>query len=269
METKWIVSGVVGLVLVVLTFVFFPLTSVPPAHVGIVTVLGKVEAKPLQSGLSVVHPLAQVIDVNIQQQAMAVKGEVGTKDLQSVDAAVTVNYHPVPDTMPKLYTEVGMAYPARIVEPAVLDRLKTVTSKFNAEELITKREEVRRQARAAIAEAVRERSGGMLVVDDVAINNMGFAKSFTQAVELKQVAEQHALRAERDLTRIKIEAQQKIEVAKAEAESLRVQKEQITPAMLQLRTIEMQTEAVKKWDGKMPYFNGGGAIPFINVGKQP
>jgi prohibitin 2 len=127
---------------------------------------------------------------------------------------------------------------------------------------------VRRQAKLAIAEAVRERSGGMLVVDDVAINNLGFAKSFTKAVEEKQVADQNAQKAKNDLERIKIEAQQKIEVAKAEAEALRVQKEQITPALLDLRRIEMQTEAVKKWDGKMPYFNGGGVVPFIEV-KPP
>jgi prohibitin 2 len=265
---KWIVMAVVAVVLFICVVVFFPFTSVPPAHVGVVTVLGKVEPKPLQSGLSVVHPLAAVIDVDIRQQAMQVKGEVGTKDLQSVDAAITVNYHPVPETMPKLYTDVGLAYPARIIEPAVLDRLKTVTSKFNAEELVTKREDVRRQAKLAIAEAVRERSGGMLVVDDVAINNLGFAKSFTKAVEEKQVADQNAQKAKNDLERIKIEAQQKIEVAKAEAEALRVQKEQITPALLDLRRIEMQTEAVKKWDGKMPYFNGGGVVPFIEV-KPP
>jgi regulator of protease activity HflC (stomatin/prohibitin superfamily) len=86
---KWIVMAVVAVVLFICVVVFFPFTSVPPAHVGVVTVLGKVEPKPLQSGLSVVHPLAAVIDVDIRQQAMQVKGEVGTKDLQSVDAVRT------------------------------------------------------------------------------------------------------------------------------------------------------------------------------------
>lgn len=262
---KWIVTGVVGVIALILTAVFFPLTSVPPGHVGILSVFGKVEPKPLQPGLSVVNPMAHVTDVDVRQVSMTVKGDAGTKDLQSIDAAVTVNFHPVAETMPKLYTAVGLAYPARLVEPAVVDRLKTVTSKFTAEELVTKREEVRSKVKAAVMEAVRERSEGMVAVDDVVIANLGFAKSFTRAIEEKQVAEQNALKAERDLTRIKVEAQQKVEVAKAEAESLRVQKEQITPAMLELRKIEMQTEAVKKWDGKMPHYNGGGVVPFINI----
>jgi hypothetical protein len=45
---------------------------------------------------------------------------------------------------------------------------------------------------------------------------------------------------------IKTEAQQKIESAKAEAESLRIQKEQITPELIQLRKVENQANAIKK-----------------------
>jgi len=47
--------------------------------------------------------------------------------------------------------------------------------------------------------------------------------------------------------------------AKAEAESQRIQKETISPIILQLRAIE-------KWDGKFPQVIGGsGALPFINI----
>src|SRR2546425_1030260 len=81
----------------------------------------------------------------------------------------------------------------------------------------------------------------------------------TVATESKQTAEQLALKAQRDLERVKIEGQQKIVQAKAEAESQRIQKETISPIILQLRAIE-------KWDGKFPQVIGGsGALPFINI----
>src|SRR2546422_914702 len=81
----------------------------------------------------------------------------------------------------------------------------------------------------------------------------------TEAIEAKQTAEQLALKAQRDLERVKIEGQQKIVQAKAEAESQRIQKETISPIILQLRAIE-------KWDGKFPQVIGGsGALPFINI----
>src|SRR2546425_7045488 len=86
-----------------------------------------------------------------------------------------------------------------------------------------------------------------------------FRSGFNEAIESKQTAEQLALKAQRDLERVKIEGQQKIVQAKAEAESQRIQKETISPIILQLRAIE-------KWDGKFPQVIGGsGALPFINI----
>jgi regulator of protease activity HflC (stomatin/prohibitin superfamily) len=84
---------------------------------------------------------------------------------------------------------------------------------------------------------------------------------------LKQVAQQNAEKAANDLKRIQIEAQQKIAAAEGEAQALKSQKEQITPELLQLRTIEMMRE---KWDGKLPenYVSTGGnngALPMFDV----
>ncbi|MFQ5508938.1 MAG: prohibitin family protein, partial [Leptospirillia bacterium] len=61
------------------------------------------------------------------------------------------------------------------------------------------------------------------------------------------------------LERIKVEAEQKITRAKAEAEAQRVQAQTITPIILNLRAIE-------KWDGTLPQVVGGdGAIPFLDI----
>jgi hypothetical protein len=56
--------------------------------------------------------------------------------------------------------------------------------------------------------------------------------------------------------------------AQAEAKALEVQKQQITPELLQLRTIEMMQQ---HWDGHLPEVymggQGGGALPMIDVLK--
>ena len=72
------------------------------------------------------------------------------------------------------------------------------------------------------------------------------------------------LKAQRDLERIKIEADQKIASAKAEAESLRLQKENVTPQLIQLRKIEASLKAIEKWDGRMPKITSG-AVPFLDM----
>ncbi|MCC6714910.1 MAG: prohibitin family protein, partial [Gammaproteobacteria bacterium] len=76
-----------------------------------------------------------------------------------------------------------------------------------------------------------------------------------------------ALKAQRDLERIKVEAEQKLTQARAEAESLRLQKENVTPELVELRRIEAQLKAIEKWNGYMPQVTGG-AMPLINL-SQP
>ncbi|MHB1026111.1 MAG: prohibitin family protein, partial [Desulfobacteria bacterium] len=80
----------------------------------------------------------------------------------------------------------------------------------------------------------------------------------------KQTAEQMALKASRDLDRIKIEAQQKIAAAQAEAESLRLQRQNITPDLVELRRIEAMQQAIQKWNGVLPQVTGG-VMPFIDA----
>jgi len=74
-----------------------------------------------------------------------------------------------------------------------------------------------------------------IAVDAFSIVGFSFSKIFMEAIESKQTAEQLALKAKRDLERIKIEADQKITTAKAEAESLRLQRANISTDLIELR----------------------------------
>jgi len=139
--------------------------------------------------------------------------------------------------------------------------VKAITARYNAVELITQREKVRDEIKGLLKSRLLNYN---IVVDDFSIVNFKFSKQFEQAIEAKQTAEQFALKAQRDLERIKIEADQKMASAKAEAESLRLQKENVTPQLLKLRQIEASIKAIEKWDGKLPSVTGG-AMPFIQV----
>jgi hypothetical protein len=96
-----------------------------------------------------------------------------------------------------------------------------------------------------------------IVVDEFNIVDFSFSEEFNKAIEAKQTAEQNALKAKRDLERVKIEAEQMVTRAKAEADAQRLQRETITPILLQLRAIE-------KWNGVLPQVTGG-AMPFIDA----
>ena len=98
------------------------------------------------------------------------------------------------------------------------------------------------------------------------MTNFNFSQGFSQAIEAKQVAEQNALKAERDLARVRFEADQKLARAEAEAKGLRLQKDAITPELIQLRKVEMQTKAIEKWNGVLPTsMIPNATLPFLNL----
>jgi prohibitin 2 len=187
-----------------------------------------------------------------------------SSDLQDVTSSVALNYHVVPDKANVVYQTLGVEFKERIIDPAIQEVMKAVSARYTAEELITKR--------AAVSEAMRENLAERLLAYNIAVDafsivSFSFSKVFTEAIEAKQTAEQLALKSKRDLERIKIEAEQKITAARAEAESLRLQRANISPDLIELRKIEANLKAIEKWNGILPQVTGGGAVPFIGVGE--
>jgi regulator of protease activity HflC (stomatin/prohibitin superfamily) len=184
-----------------------------------------------------------------------------TKDQQVNHTKVAVNYHVIPSEASWVYQNAGLDYKDKLVYPKIQEIVKAITARYTALELISKREQIRNEMKDHLKEALQPYK---IIVDDFSVVNFRWDPDFQKAIEAKQVAEQLAMKAQRDLERIKIEAEQKITSAKAEAESLRLQKENVTPYLIRLRQIEASIKAIEKWNGQLPRFSGG-AIPFIDM----
>lgn len=249
--------------LIVLLPMVNPTAIVPAGTRGVMTTFGKISPEAYSEGIHLRIPLVQtmnLIDVRIQKGEGS--GEAASKDLQSIRTSVAVNYHIRPEATVSVFRDFGKEIEYRLVLPAVQEAVKAATAQYTAEELITRRPEVR----GKIRDYLNERIGRFgVVVDEFSITDFKFSKSFDEAVEAKITAEQNKLKAERDLQRIEVEAQQKIASAKAEAEALRLQRMEITPDLLKLRQTENDKRAIEKWDGRLPQTVLGGAVPFVNV----
>ncbi|MDP3426185.1 MAG: prohibitin family protein [Humidesulfovibrio sp.] len=260
-------SGVIaGAVAAVIILVFFtPWVEVGAGQRGIVQNFGAVQPKVLDEGLHLRIPVMQeVVLMDVKVQKVETDAAAASADLQDVSSRVALNYHVIPDKANVVYQKIGVNFRERIIDPAILEVVKAVTAKYTAEELITKRPAVSEAMRVTLMERLSENN---IAVDAFSIVIFSFSKVFTEAIEAKQTAEQLALKARRDLDRIKIEAEQKITAAKAEAESLRLQKANISPDLLELRKIEANMKAIDKWDGVMPQVTGSGAMPLIGLGN--
>ena len=254
---------IVGVIILVLVF-FRPWVQVGAGQRGIVLNFGAVQKLVLDEGLHFRIPVMQeIVLMDVKVQKAETDAAAASADLQDVTSRVALNYHVVPDKANIVYQSIGIQFKERIIDPAILEVVKAVTAKYTAEELITKR--------PAVSEAMRRNLMDRLLVNNIAVDafsivTFSFSKVFTEAIESKQTAEQLALKAKRDLDRIKIEAEQKITTARAEAESLRLQRANISPDLIELRKIEANMKAIEKWNGILPQVTGGGAIPLIGLG---
>jgi len=255
---------IIGAILVFFLFLN-PWVQVGAGQRGIVLNFGAVQDKVLDEGLHFRVPIMQnvaIMDVKVQKSLT--NAAASSSDLQEVSSEVALNYHVIPDKANIVYQSVGIHFKERIIDPAVQEVVKAVTAKYSAEELITKRPAVSEAMRANLAERLLVHN---IAVDAFSIVGFSFSKIFMEAIESKQTAEQLALKAKRDLDRIKIEAEQKITAARAEAESLRLQRANISPDLIELRKIEANLRAIDKWNGILPQVTGGGAVPFIGIGE--
>lgn len=249
---------VIAAVALFLVWVFSPFVIIGAGERGVVfNQLHGIEDKILPEGFSFIIPVIQrVIKMDVRIRKSDTRATAASKDLQTVATEIVLNFHLFPDKVNKIYQEIGLEYEKRIIDPSVQEIVKAVCAEFTAEELITKRQLVKDEIKTSLHKRL---TTSHISLDELNITDFQFSKIFNEAIESKQTAEQLALKAGRDLERVRIEGQQKVVQAKAEAESQRIQKETISPIILQLRAIE-------KWDGKFPQVLGGsGAMPFINI----
>ncbi|MDX9971258.1 MAG: prohibitin family protein [Candidatus Gracilibacteria bacterium] len=230
---------------------------VPAGYRGVHLRFSAVTGKIFNEGLYFKIPFIEDVKLmSIKIVKMSATSDAASSDLQTVASTIAVNYHLEPSRTAYVYQNIGRDYESSLIAPAIQEIIKATSATFTAEQLITKRTEVREAMKKAL-ETKLSRHG--VIIDEFNIENFQFSESFNVAVEAKVSAEQQALAAKNKLEQIKFEAQQKIESAKGSAEAIRIESEALfeNPAVLQLRAIE-------KWDGVLPKVTGE-AVPFINV----
>jgi prohibitin 2 len=236
-------------------------TKIDAGSVGVVKRFGD-PIRQLYPGAHLVVPVIDgVTPVTVQTRIVKPSENAASHDLQIVHVEVTLAYHVDPQFATDVLVKLNDDAETRVIDPAILESIKAVTAQYDVKELVGERQTVR----DAIEDLVKARVAPYhIVAETTSITDFSFSDQFEQSIEAKVVAEQQAEKAKNDLTRIQIQAQQQIAQAEGEAAALKAQKEQITPELLQLRTIEMMRD---KWDGHMPenYYGGTAPLPFMDV----
>lgn len=244
----FVASRIISLLLVLLVLASF-FVIIRAGERGVLMRFGQVQSQILNEGIHPVIPLMDTVEkMSVQVQKQEISTEASSRDLQDIFTDVALNWHIIPEEVNLLFQQVGNqeAVIQRIINPAIEEVLKSVIAQYTAEEIITKRSEVKATVDRLLATRLLSYH---LAVDDISLIQIHFSDQFGDAVEAKQIAEQEAKRAGFLAVRAANEAEAKINLAKGEAEAQRLINETLTPKLL-------HKQAIDKWDGKLPLITG-------------
>lgn len=246
---KGILIGICIILVIGLIIFFGSTTIVPTGHIGVVTLYSKVQDQYLDAGFHFIKPFVEEVqDIDIRTQKYSNTVEGSAKDLQIVNVTMSINYQIRPEKASELYSKVGKNYNDTILNPALQSGLKAAIAKFTAEEMVTKRSEVA----SAITEELNTRLEEYFLISAVNLENIGFTDEFNKAIEAKTTNQQKAEAEKAQLEIIKVQNEQKINTAEAEAKVRELQSKSVTEQSLEQLRLEIQREMIQKWDGKTP-----------------
>lgn len=217
---------------------------VDPGTRGIMVTLGKASDQFLPAGFGFRTPLiTTIVPINVRQRTVAVNAECYSSDLQQVVLDVRVLYRVPEESVVQIFRQYAGDPFDSLIAPRVQEALKEVTALQTAEQIVKKREEIKRGAMAA----AKQKIGSILWVEDIVIRSIDLSDELERAIEAKMVAEQEAAQAHFTQLQTQVEAETVVIRAKGEADAIRVRGEALeaNPAFLRLQIVE-------RWNGRSP-----------------
>jgi len=239
-------------VIIALIIVIFlsPFTIIPPGHVGVKVLFGKVKSGVLHEGFHIINPLYNIVkmDTRLQAYTMSVaptegerKGDDAIEALTSeglkVKLDITAWFRLIPEQAPEVYRRIGLDYVSKVVRPLLRTSIRDIAVKFSAEDIYsTKRDEFVRRIQERAVELAK---GKGIEIDRILLRNVQLPKEVEDAINAKITADQEAQKMEFVLEKERKEKERKIIEAEGIREANRIIAQSLTPNYLRWYRIEM------------------------------
>ena len=160
--------------------------------------------------------------VELRERAFTKTYELASRDPMELNVTVALNWAVNKQHVIQMYNQFGHLeqFEQRIIATRLPDAVKAVVSRFAVNELLTKRNELRDQARAAALAVIPQQ---IITITGFAVTNVEFPKAYTQQIAAVQVAREAANAQEQELRKQNFKAQEVFNTAKAQADATKAQ----------------------------------------------
>lgn len=217
----------------------------------------------------------RVIWTKNEKEGNALNEEINynSKDELVFHGDFTCSYELVRDKVPHFYVRFRnddiSTFTHGFFRDQVRDALNEIAVNYTADELYgNKKTEFLEKS----LERIRER----VVVFGVNVISLGYASSprppeqVATAINAKITAIQKAIQTENELRQAEAEAKKVVAAAEGVANANRKIAESINPNIVEWRRLDIAQQAISKWNGATPTFNGGGSmVPFVQLPTPP
>jgi regulator of protease activity HflC (stomatin/prohibitin superfamily) len=267
-----------GLVLGIFGLLWSSVKQIDAGKVGVQSLFGKVQTQVLPSGLNLINPLMDVLELDIKTQNYTMSGvhdegekegddaiRVLTADGLEVTIDLTVLYSLLPSEAPRLVRETGVDYQNKIIRPLTRTKMRDNAVYFTAVDLYsTKRDVFQSKIFKSIEDDFKKRG---LILEQLLVRNITLPTTVKGSIEEKIKAEQDAQKMEFVLQKEKQEADRKRVEAQGIADYQRIISSGLGDKQLQYEQIQALKGLMTSPNSKVIIMNGG-KTPVILDGKN-
>ena len=236
--------------------------QIEAGFIGVQKLFGKVQSRVLYSGLHLINPLVDVIELDTRTQNYTMSGihdegtqsgddaiRVLTADGLEVTIDLTVLYRVIPGDAPRIIREIGMDYRDKIVRPISRTHIRDNAVYYDAVSLYSvKRDEFQDRISRSIEREFKKRG---LFLENLLVRNITLPTSVKNAIEAKINAEQEAQKMQFVLAKEKQEAERKRVEAQGISDYQRIINESLTDKQLQYEQIKAMKDLAASQNAKL------------------
>ena len=192
------------------------------------------------------------------------------KDQMLISADISLSYSLKPDKIPAFYVKFRSDkienFTHGFLRNTARDMFNETAGKYTIEQVMGDNGPFLAEVRDKLQKAVEP--VGVQLEQFGLIGAPRPPQQVIDSINMKAQAIQNALRVENEIRQSEAEAKKRIAQAEGEAKANQALASSITQNLVTWRQLDLQAQALSKWNGVLPTYTGGnGPIPFLQVQK--